>query len=56
MTDGQATKEKQYGQLEQDYTKETVAPSQVWKDKITIHEEEAPPDAPTTPPNESQDD
>ena len=38
-------------QLEQDYPKETVAPSQVWKEKITIHEEEAPPEAPTTPDN-----
>ena len=42
-------------QLKQDYPEETVAPSQVWKEKITIHEEDAPPEAPTTPPNESQD-
>jgi len=41
-------------QLEQNYPEETVAPSQVWKEKI-IYEEEAPPEAPTTPPNESQD-
>jgi len=39
-------------QFKQNYL-ETVAPSQVWKEKITIHEEEAPPEAPTTPPNES---
>ena len=43
-------------QLEQDYPEKTVAPSQVWKEKITIHEEEAPPEPPTTPPSESQDD
>jgi len=42
-------------QFKQNYPEETVAPSQVWKEKITIHEEEAPPDVPTTPPNESQD-
>jgi len=41
--------------LEQNYPEETVAPSQVWREKITIHEEEAPPEAPTTPPNESLD-
>jgi len=40
-------------QLEQDYPEETVAPSQVWKEKITIHEEEAPLEAPTAPLNES---
>ena len=40
-------------QLEQNYPEETVAPSQVWREKI--HEEEALPEAPTTPPNESQD-
>jgi len=43
-------------QLEQDYPVETVAPSQVWKEKITIHEGEALPKAPTTPSNKSQDD
>jgi len=43
-------------QLKQDYPEETVAPSQVWKEKITIHEEEPPPGAPTTPSNKSQDD
>ena len=43
-------------QLEQDYPEETVAPSQVWREKTTIHEEEAPPEAPTTPSNESEDD
>ena len=42
-------------ELEQDYPEEIVAPSQVWREKITIHEEEAPLEAPTTPPNESQD-
>ena len=42
-------------QLEQNCPEETVAPSQVWKEKITIHEEEALPEAPTTPPNEFQD-
>ena len=43
-------------QLEQNYPEETVAPSQVWREKIVIHEEEAPPEPPTTPSNESQDD
>ena len=42
-------------QFKQNYPEETVAPSQVWKLKITIHEEEAPPEIPTTPPNEPQD-
>jgi len=28
----------------------------VWKEKIDIHEEEAPPEAPTTPCNKSKDD
>jgi len=42
-------------QLEQDYPEETVAPSPVWREKITIYEEKAPPEAPTTPSNESQD-
>jgi len=42
-------------QFKQNYQVETVAPSQVWKEKITIHEEEAPPEAPTPPSNESQD-
>jgi len=40
-------------QLKQNYPEETIAPSQVWREKITIHEAEAPPEAPTTPPNES---
>jgi len=40
-------------QLEQNYPEETVAPIQVWREKITIHEEEAPPEAPTTPSNNS---
>ena len=43
-------------QFKQNYLEETVAPSQVWREKITIHEEEAPSEVPTTPPNESQDD
>jgi len=30
-------------QLEQNCPEETVAPSQVWREKIVIHEEEAPP-------------
>ena len=42
-------------QFKQDYPEETVAPSQVWKEKIVIHEEEAPPEPPTTPSSESQD-
>jgi len=42
-------------QFKQNYPEETIAPSQVWREKITIHEEEAPPEAPTTPPNKSQD-
>ena len=42
-------------QFKQNYLEETVAPSKVWKEKITIHEEEAPPQAPTPPPNEPQD-
>ena len=43
-------------QLEQNCPKETVAPSQVCREKIVIHEEEAPLEPPTTPPNEYQDD
>jgi len=43
-------------QLEQNCPKETVAPSQVCREKIVIHEEEAPPELPTTPCSESQDD
>ena len=43
-------------QLEQDYPEEIVAPSQGWREKITIHEEEAPLEAPTTPSKKSQDD
>ena len=42
-------------QLE-NYPEETVAPSQVWGEKVTIHEEEASPEAPTTPSNKSHDD
>jgi len=43
-------------QLEQNYPEETVAPSQVWREKIVIHEEQASPEPPTTPSSESQDD
>jgi len=43
-------------QLEQNCPEETVAPSQVWREKIVIHEEEVPPEPPTTPSSESQDD
>jgi len=43
-------------QLEQNCPEETVAPSQVWREKIVIHEEEAPPEPPTTQSSESQDD
>ena len=42
-------------QFKQNYPEETVASSQEWKQKITIHEEEALPEVPTPPPNESQD-
>ena len=41
-------------QLEQICPEETVVPNQ--KGKIVIHEEEAPPESPTTPSSESQDD
>ena len=43
-------------QLEQNSPEETVAPSHVWREKIVIHEEEAPLEPPTTPSSESQDD
>jgi len=43
-------------QLEQICPKETVALNQVWREKIVIHEEEAPPEPPTTPSSESHDD
>jgi len=43
-------------QLEQNYPEETVAPNQVCREKIVIHEEYAPPEPPTTPSSESQDD
>ena len=42
-------------QFKQNYPEETVAPSQVWREKIIIHEEEAPPEVPTPPSNEFQD-
>jgi len=41
--------------LEHNYPEVTVAPSQVWREKIDIHEEEAPPEPPTTPSSEPQD-
>ena len=40
-------------QLEQNCPEETVAPSQVFREKIVIHKEEAPPEPPTTPSSES---
>jgi hypothetical protein len=43
-------------EFKQNYPEEIEAPSQVWKMKITIQEEEALPEVPTTPPNEPQDD
>ena len=43
-------------QLERNCPKETVAPSQMCREKNVIHEEEAPPEPPTTPSSESQDD
>jgi len=43
-------------QLEQNCLEENVAPSQVWREKIVIHEEKAPPEPLTTPSIESQDD
>ena len=46
----------EYIQLEQNCPEETVAPSQVWREKIVIHEEEALPEPPTTPSSESHDD
>jgi len=42
-------------EFKQNYPEETEAPNQVWKKKITIHEEEVPPEVPTPPPNEPQD-
>ena len=42
-------------QLEQNCPEETVALSQVWREKIAIHEEQAPPEPLTTPSSESQD-
>jgi len=49
-------KVQRYIQLEQNCPEETVAPSQVWSEKIVIHEEEALPEPLTTPSSESQDD
>jgi len=43
-------------QLEQNYPEETVAPSQMWREKIVIHEDQAPLEPPTTPSSKSQDD
>jgi len=43
-------------QLEQNCPEETVAPSQVCREKIVIHEEQAPPEPSSTPSSESEDD
>jgi len=43
-------------QLEQNCLEETVAPSQVCREKIVIHEEQAPLEPPSTSSSESQDD
>jgi len=43
-------------QLEQNCPEEIVAPSQVWRMKIVIHEDQAPPEPSTTPSSESLDD
>jgi len=43
-------------QLEQNCPEETIAPSQVCREKIVIHEEQAPPEPPTTLSSESHDD
>jgi len=43
-------------QIEQNCPEETVAPSQVWRENIVIHEQEALPEPPTTPSSEFQDD
>jgi len=40
-------------QLEQNCPEETIAPSQMWREKIVIHEEEALPKPPTTPSSKS---
>jgi len=40
-------------QLEQNCPEKTVAPSQACREKIVIQEEQAPPEPPTTPSNES---
>jgi len=42
-------------QLQQNYPEEIVAPSQVWREKIVIHKEQAPSESPTTPSSESED-
>jgi len=43
-------------QLEQNCPEETIASSQVWREKIVIHEEQALPEPPTTSSSKSQDD
>ena len=43
-------------QHEENYPEETVAPSQVWIEKIVIHEDQAPPEPLTMSSSESQDD
>jgi len=40
-------------QLKQNCPEETIAPSQVCREKIVIHEEQAPLEPPTTPSSES---
>jgi len=40
-------------QLEQNCPEETVAPSQVCREKIVVHEDHAPPEPLTTPSSES---
>ena len=42
-------------EFKQNYPEEIEAPSQVWKMKKTMQEEEALPEVPTTPPNKPQD-
>ena len=40
-------------QLEPNCPEETIAPSQVWREKIVIHEDQALSEPPTTPSSES---
>jgi len=43
-------------QLEQNCPEKSIAPSQVYREKIVIHEEQAPSEPPTMPSSESQED